>query len=398
MRTIEQPAVASGFDAEALIKEARRRQRKRHWLIAATITAVVAVVVTIAGIGGGIPTRGSRSRDRPAPVHAARQALRVRWRVKVAAGVAAVTLADGSLWVAGSGEVTRLDPLSGRVIARIRTRTLQVPDVIGFDGRIWVSSGGFGDNVGALYEINPQTDKVARAFRVPGQPAQMTGGGAYIWVDMQENEGQVLRPFNPRTGRFLAPVAAAFEDLNAPSYGLESVWASSAVPTGIIWRIDARTMRSSQFWPGQSSGGQPPAILSQPGMVATSDGWVWAVFDDALARFDPATGTLKHTLRLTNTEGMFLQASGSALWVLMRTGSSSGYIYVPDPGQPGRVARIDPRTGTLDGAPIAIGSSAGYDSFAASPTMAWVGDRENSTVTAVSSDPVTDCSGDCGGR
>jgi hypothetical protein len=56
------------------------------------------------------------------------------------------------------------------VIARISTRTLQVPDVIGFDGRIWISSGGFGDNPGTLYEIDPLANTVERAFRVPGQP------------------------------------------------------------------------------------------------------------------------------------------------------------------------------------------------------------------------------------
>lgn len=395
MRTIEQPAATSGPEVEALIREARRRQRKRRWLIALIVTAVVAVAVTIAGIGGGRPTQRSRARDRSTPVGAATQALRIRWRVEVAAGVASVTLADGSLWVAGFGAVTRLDPLSGRVIARISVPTLQVPDVIGFDGRIWVSSGGFAYNPGTLYEIDPLADKVARAFRVPGQPSHMTGGGGYLWVNVFETEGQVLRPFNPRTGRFLPAIFTSFDNNNEPSYGFDSLWGSSAVPVAIIWRLDPRTMRTSQFWPRQSSPAQPLSSLTQPVMVTAWHGWVWAAFDGGVARFDPATGMLEHTVTISKAEGVLLQASGSALWVLMQTGSSSADSYLPDPRQPGRVARIDPRTGAFDGAPIAIGASAGYDSFAASATMAWVGDRDNSTVIAVSSRTATSCSRDC---
>jgi hypothetical protein len=392
---IVQPAATSDRDVEALIREARRRQRKRRWLIALVVTAVVAIVVTLAGIGGGRPTQRSRARDHSAPVGAATQTLRIRWRVTVAAGVASVTLADGSLWVAGFGAVTRLDPLSGRTIARISVPTLQIPDVIGFDGRIWVSSGGFAYNPGTLYEIDPLSGKVARAFRVPGQPSHMTGGGGYLWVNVDETEGQVLRPFNPRTGNFLPGIFTSFDNNNEPSYGLDSLWGSSAEPVAVIWRLDPSTMQTSQFWPRQSSPAQPLSSLTQPEMVIAWHGWVWAAFDGGVARFDPATGKLEHALPITKTEGVLLQAGGSALWVLMQTGSSSLDSYLPDPRQPGRVALIDRQTGAFAGAPIAIGSSAGYDSFAANATMAWVGDRDDSTVIAVSSRAATSCSRDC---
>jgi len=100
-------------------------------------------------------------------------------------------------------------------------------------------------------------------------------------------------------------------------------------------------------------------------------------------RSRPGTGQLEQQLSVTKTEGTILQASASQIWVLLQTGSSSPNIYLPDRSQPGRVGRIDPRTGAFTGKDLKIGSSGGYDSFAAGPTMAWVGDFASSTVTAI---------------
>jgi hypothetical protein len=385
VKTIDRPGATSpAAMPEALIREARQRQRKRYWLIAATVVAVIAVVAAIAGIGGGRPVRRSGSHGHPAPGGSATQTLRVDWRVRVSAGVASLTLADGSLWAAGFGAVTRLDPLSGRTIARISTpRTLQVPAVTSFDGRIWVSSGGFGDSTGTLYEIDPAIDKVVRVVRIPGQPSNMTGGGGYLWVDVQEQHGDVLQPFNPRTGRLLPVVVTSFQGVNQPAYGLGSVWVS--VDGTRVWQVDPKTMRAKLFWPPPSA----PGWFSQPGSITISGDSVWIISGYQIGRFDPATGVLEHTASITKTEGVALQAAGASLWMLMQTGSSSPDVYNPDPRQPGRVGRINPDTGAFEGAPVTIGSSGAYDSFAASGTMAWVGDRQSSTVIAIGPGPAT---------
>jgi hypothetical protein len=42
-------------------------------------------------------------------------------------------------------------------------------------------------------------------------------------------------------------------------------------------------------------------------------------------------------------------APADELWVLLQTGSSSSNLYLPYPSQPGRVGRIDLRTGRFAG-------------------------------------------------
>jgi DNA-binding beta-propeller fold protein YncE len=78
-----------------------------------------------------------------------------------------------------------------------------------------------------------------------------------------------------------------------------------------------------------------------------------------------------------------LTGSTGEVWVLFQTGARAPKAYLPDPSQPGRVGRIDPRTNAFVGKDLKIGDSGGYDAFAASPTKAWVGDFSSSTVTAI---------------
>ena len=386
MKTTERaPAAATELAAEALIEQARRRRRRRHWVIALAAAAVPAVILAVlAGAGGGTRDRPGRHGGKP-PVAGAAPELGVRWRAKVPAGVVSMTAAYGSLWVTGIGAVTRMDPASGQVTARIPTPlTGELSDAASLGGTIWVSSGTTSRHAGVLYQIDPFTNRVLRTVPVPGQPAAMTAGAGYLWVDTYHN-GLELRPFDPRTGTFGRPVLATTEQLGRPAYGLGSVWVTSAEPLGRLWKIDPATMRASVLLQTPAAPGQPLYSSGGPTGVTTAAGSVWLSFLNAseIARVDPANGALKQQLLVTKTEGTIMRASASQIWVLFRTGSSSGYIYLPDRSQPGRVGRIDPRTGAFTGKDLELGYSGGYDAFAASPTMAWVGDFTNSTVTAI---------------
>ena len=247
MKTIERALAPSpGLDAEALIEEARWRQRRRRWVIAVAVAAVFASLLGLmASAGGGTPVRSLVQGGKRAPGAGAVPKLGVRWRTKVPAGVVSMAAAYGSLWVTGRSAVTRMDATSGKVTARIATPlTRELSDVASLDGRIWVSSGGLGDKAGVLYGIDPATNRVSRTVSVPGQPYAMTAGDGYLWVDVYEN-GPELRPFNPRTGTFLPPVVATMEQLGRPAYGLGAVWVTSAEPLGRVWKIDPKTMRAS---------------------------------------------------------------------------------------------------------------------------------------------------------
>jgi hypothetical protein len=381
--TTTERAPSSAPGVEVLIKEARRRQRRRRRVIAAAVGTLLAVVVpAIVSTGGGAIRRPETPAQEPSKAGAVAQ-LNVRWRTKVTAGVVSMTLANGSLWVAGIGAVTRMDATSGLVIARIATpRTRELSDVASLDGMIWVSSGGFGDNAGVLYGIDPVTNRIARTVSVPGQPSAMTAGDGYLWIDVYQ-DGPELRPFDPRTGRFLPPVISTTEDLGPAAYGLGSVWVASAVPAGYVWRIDPKTMRTVVFLqtPGPAGILQTPA---GPDEIVTQAGSLWiSLFNAEIARVSPATGRLEQQIFVRKTEGMILVGTGHELWALLQTGSSSPDVYLPDPAQPGRVGRIDTRTGSFEGQDLTIGDSGGYESFVATQANAWVGDSDNSAVIAI---------------
>jgi streptogramin lyase len=215
----------------------------------------------------------------------------------------------------------------------------------------------------------------------------MTAGAGYLWVDIYHH-GLQLRPFDPRTTTFGRPVvstsfAVIMGQLGRPAYGLGSVWVSDG--SSLLWKIDPTTMRATVLLATPSAPGLPLYSAGGPAGVTTAAGSVWVGFGNAteIARVNPATGALEQQLFITHTNGTILQATTSQIWVLFQTGSSSGYLYLPDPSQPGRVGRIDPQTGAFTGQDLKIGSSGGYDSFAASPATAWVGDLYNSTVTAI---------------
>lgn len=358
----------------------RRRRRPRRWRRGGAGLIAAAALVIGAGVGAGDSNRAPVEAGKRSPGSTPAVSLRISWRRAVPAGVVSLTLADGSLWITGIGAVTRMDPASGQLTARISAPGIrELSDVVSFDGGIWISSGGFSDR-GFLDEIDPATNRVVRTFPLPAQPSYLAAGGGYLWADAYSTFPDLLR-FDPRTGTFRSVVALAGVELYAPAYGLGSVWVSSG--SGQVWRIDPVTLQAFQFWPGPATRASAASLIA-PDKIAVADGSVWISFtSEKVGRFNPATGTMMHAVAFRNGEGVVLRASAGAVWVLLGTGSSSPWEYLPDRAQPGRVVRLNPRTGTAVGPAVAIGASGGYYSVAASATTAWVGDFGTSTVIAV---------------
>jgi DNA-binding SARP family transcriptional activator/ABC-type transport system substrate-binding protein len=88
-----------------------------------------------------------------------------------------VTVAAGSVWVAqGEERVLRLDPRSGRTVARIGAPGATA--LAGADDAVWLSGGG----TGVLYRIDPIVNAVVT--RVPLDPylCCVAIGGGYVWA------------------------------------------------------------------------------------------------------------------------------------------------------------------------------------------------------------------------
>jgi TolB protein len=270
------------------------------------------------GVAGDIAWRPVPIGSSPTPSPAEPAAVDVA--VSTTRGVAefpsAVAVGEGGVWVtapdqgdSGGGEVIRLDPFTGEIVARIPVRAAPGWEFGGAGltvggGGVWTlgvvraEDGGCCD--GLVTRVDPATNAVADELRVPG----ITEGD--LWVD----GGTVF--------------VLGFE---AKGPGLELV------------RVDAATHETSWRVP-------VPGQWSQTVFVAGGSVWVLGTAPDShgpiepttLYAFDPTTGDLRHRVELPGP-GFTPAVAGDAVW--LRT----------DEG----VLRFDPVTATA-GEPVDLGS------------------------------------------
>jgi hypothetical protein len=128
--------------------------------------AAVATVGDTAYVLGGISTRPLASvievrlvaarADSPPPRSCALRPV-LAGRTRVASGAVALAAGFGSLWVSGFGSVSRLDPATGRAIARIRAPGTGDYSRTATGARsLWVTATG----KGVVYPIDPRSDRV----------------------------------------------------------------------------------------------------------------------------------------------------------------------------------------------------------------------------------------------
>jgi DNA-binding SARP family transcriptional activator/ABC-type transport system substrate-binding protein len=88
-----------------------------------------------------------------------------------------VAVAAGSVWVAqGEERVVRIDPRSGRTLARIRAPG--ATSLAGTDEAVWLSGG----NSGVLYRIDPVANAVVTRVLLDPYLCCVAIGGGYVWA------------------------------------------------------------------------------------------------------------------------------------------------------------------------------------------------------------------------
>jgi YVTN family beta-propeller protein len=131
----------------------------------------------------------------------------------------AIAAGDGQVWVFEKGDVLRLDPKTGRKLARVplaaqwidalavgegavwgadtfsglvwrvdpqtnTARTVEVgrgvDAVAAGDGAVWAASG----ELGTVSRIDPETNEVTATIKVPGTPRGLAVGGGRVWVSV----------------------------------------------------------------------------------------------------------------------------------------------------------------------------------------------------------------------
>jgi DNA-binding beta-propeller fold protein YncE len=349
-----------GTEPEAVIRQARRRQRRR-WLAAGVAMAVAAAAAAavIAGSGAGSRPRPPGHHSVPAaaahglpagPAHAA--ALVTVSQVNLPKGNS-LSLAAGyrAVWVTGIGVTYQVDESTGRIV-----RTISTPGtfpngcgsgVAAGAGAVWVTHGCRG-----VYRIDPHSGRVTASLAVPGVGDAVAVADGLVWVPSYHRG---LLRIQPRTGRVTGrpiPVGGG-SWVMVPGTG--ALWVTS-YGGGIVSRVDVAT-----------GAVQPFGNLD---IEAVGAGSLWTGY---VQRIDPVTGSVIASVPVPGPSGW--PVPGASQVVFWR-----GSAWALTVQRSLAVLRIDPAANQVTGKPVPVGkplpAALAWGPYpmaiAAGPTGLWV--------------------------
>ena len=143
----------------------------------------------------------------------------------------AVTVAYGSVWVTSTQDhvLSRIDPATNAVVAEIPMH--QKPLFLaGGEGSVWVLCQGDG----SLLRIDPATNTVSAtlALGVPGEGGDLSIDGGYVWVSA---EGTPLTQIDPADNRVLRQYVGG-KQLDTLRVSVGDAWLVDALH-GQVWRV-----------------------------------------------------------------------------------------------------------------------------------------------------------------
>ena len=269
----------------------------------------------------------------------------------------------GAVWVAQNGAVARVEDAGARLVDSIRTPAVGADGHIAAgQGSVWVTSGRDG---GLVYRIDPRTNRVTATVNVGGSAIGIAIGGGWVWVTRVPSaggSGEVLR-IDPQRNRVTGTPITVGPGPAQLSFGSGAAWVQNTSPTSVM-RIDLGTGRVSTIV-GTDSTSDGSFVV---GAIATGNGSLWTVRNDALARWDPATGALIATVRIARAE--LVAAAPRDVWVLAAARSSSPTLFFPIE-HTAALWEVDPRRNRVLGRPLALN---GPVALAVSAGRVWVVD------------------------
>jgi hypothetical protein len=271
------------------------------------VAAVVPLrpVITGVAVGSGAVWASSESGGATNPTAAG-----LLWRIDpgtnraaspipVSGGGQGIAIAAGSVWTVSPQGTRRVDPRSGRVVARIDAA--RGSEIEGFGDTLWVGQ----------QRIDPATNTVAAVGTFDGFVTAIGPEGTWARSD-------ALERVDPRTGRVLATLRRPGFTPNAIALGGGSVWVAYASrtewETTAVGRIDPKTNRVA---------GDLVVLHGRvPSALAYSGGSLWLLAHNEeeqgarLTQIDPKKGSVIGTpLHLTGGTPGLLVAQGRTLWV-----------------------------------------------------------------------------------
>jgi hypothetical protein len=361
----------------------RRRPPRRSLVGAGALATVLAVVLVVTAVvrddgrdqqelqvgGQEVPTSTTAALPPPS-------GPRIVSSVTVDVGVGPMTAGFGSVWVGSSLNRTlvRIDPATNKTLATISlgvTGTGAVGLAVG-EGAVWAVGGGdpaHGPLVGEafLMRIDPLTNTVSARLPLEGAYGVAVGPGA-IWVASAREHLWRVDPV-----RMQVTARIAIDRPHGVAATADAVWVTSGRGEVMVERVDpSRNVVTASIATG-SSGATVAGVA-----IGTQLVWVGSGGDGTVTGIDPATNTIRTTLRVGGRSFQSLADDGAGtLWVASSPIPASPSSLTPT--SPSTILRVDVATGKSS-PPLDVGQVTGVAFF---DGALWVADRSRGSVLKI---------------
>lgn len=300
----------------------RTATRRRHALVGvATLVLAGAAVAVMVGLTHGGTERAQAIAEADSDAFVSAESGKL---VRAAAVRGTVRLAfdKTGVWsISSNGDLTRIDPATGKEVATLGLGIKPAGLVVG-EGLVWVTDR----NSPTLYRIDPSVNEAVEPFHLPmkGVETALTGdvavGAGSVWVGHGAfNPGAWVEQLDAKTGRLQHRFPILAGDADHLAFADGALWVAST-PSGELRKIDPRT-RQPLF---------TRQLQAQLCCVAAGDGYVWAASNPEGKIWKVATnGSVLGTVNL-GSPVVSLTYADRALWAAL--------------GDDGTAVRIDPTT------------------------------------------------------
>jgi DNA-binding SARP family transcriptional activator/ABC-type transport system substrate-binding protein/streptogramin lyase len=320
LRDLEQ-AILRQDPALAPPRRSAAVRRRRALVGVATIVLAGAAVATVVGLTRGGTENAQAIAEPDSDVFLSAESGEL---VRTAAVRDTVHLAfdKNAVWsISSTGDLTRLDPTTGKEIATVGLGIKPAGLAVG-EGLVWVTDR----DSPTLYRIDPSVNEQVEPFTLPmkGVVTDLTGeiavGAGSVWVGHGAfNPGAWVEQLDAKTGRLQHRFPILAGDADHLAFADGALWVAST-PSGELRKIDPRT-RQLLFM---------RQLQAQLCCVAAGDGYVWAASNPEGKIWKvAANGSVLGTINLGSPVESLTYADGE-LWAAL--------------GDDGTAVRIDPTT------------------------------------------------------
>jgi DNA-binding SARP family transcriptional activator/streptogramin lyase len=301
---------------------ARPTIRRRRVLVAVSALVIAGAVAAAAVVLAGGGTESAQALTEPDSDVFVAAATGDVVRSSPIRDTVALRYGFGSLWsISSKGDLTRLDPATGKEVALLGLGIKPAGLAVG-EGLVWVTDR----NSPALVRVDPSVNEVVEPFRLPMKDVvtNLTGevavGAGSVWVGHGAfNPGAWVERLDAKTGRVQHRFSILAGDVDHVAFGEGALWVAST-PSGELRKIDPR---SNEVVFTQQ-------LKSELCCVAAGGGYAWAASNPEGNVWKVATnGSILGTINLGSPVEGLVYADG-ALWAAL--------------GEEGRAVRIDPTT------------------------------------------------------